>query len=118
MKGLGFTERLQIGENPRSQLNVGKDGAVILADVRDNRNPPHSGEVTHKVMVRVENAQAHCERARQHGAQILKEPTDYPCGERQYTAEAQAGDQWTFTETIKDVDPAEWGGLPKDDGPD
>jgi uncharacterized glyoxalase superfamily protein PhnB len=113
-EAFGFTERLQIGENHRSQLRVGADGAVILEDVRDNRKPPHAGEVTHEVMVRVENAKAHCERARQHGARILKEPTDNTYGERQYTAEDLAGHQWTFAETIKDVDPAEWGELLKD----
>jgi hypothetical protein len=37
-------------------------------------------------MVRVEDAQAHCERAREHGAHILMEPTDMEFGERQYSA--------------------------------
>jgi len=32
-------------------------------------------------------ARAHCERAREHGARILMEPTDFEYGERQYTAE-------------------------------
>ena len=34
----GFEERVQIGENHRSQLKVG-DGAVILGDVRGERRP-------------------------------------------------------------------------------
>jgi len=67
-EAFGLTERLQIGENHRSQLYVGNDGAVILGDVRDNRKPPQRGEVTHEVMVRVDDAKAHCEHARQHGA--------------------------------------------------
>jgi uncharacterized glyoxalase superfamily protein PhnB len=63
----GFVERLQIGENHRSQLSVG-EGAVIVGDVRHDRRPPRAGEVTHSVTVRVEDVNAHCARARAHGA--------------------------------------------------
>lgn len=108
-KAFGFAERVRIGENHRSQLRFG-DGAVIVGDVRGDRRPPHPGEVTHSVMVRVEDAQAHCERARAHGARILIEPTDFEYGERQYSAEDPFGHQWTFTETLADVAPEEWGG--------
>ena len=109
-EAFGFVERLRIGENHRSQLTIG-DGAVIIADVRHDLRPPRPGEVTHQVMVRVENVKAHCQRAREHGARILMEPTDFEYGERQYTAEDVAGHQWKFSETLQDVDPAEWGGL-------
>ena len=106
----GFAERVQIGEDHRSQLSVG-DGAVIVGDVRHDRRPPRAGEVTHSVTVRVEDARAHCERARAHGAKILMEPTDFEYGERQYSAEDPAGHQWTFSETLRDVAPEEWGGI-------
>jgi uncharacterized glyoxalase superfamily protein PhnB len=107
----GFAERLQIGESHRSQLGVGEGGAVIVADVRGDRRPPRSGESTHSVLVRVDDAHAHCERARSRGARILMEPTDFEYGERQYAAEDPAGHQWMFTETLEDVDPGSWGGL-------
>ena len=106
----GFVERVQIGENHRSQLQVG-DGAVIVADVHRDRRPPRPGEVTHSVMVRVDDVVAHCERARSHGARILMEPVDFEYGERQYTAEDPAGHQWTFSETREDVAPETWGGI-------
>jgi uncharacterized glyoxalase superfamily protein PhnB len=105
----GFEERLQIGENHRSQMRFG-DGAVIAADVRRDQKPPRAGEVTHLVMVRIDDARAHCERAREHGARILMEPTDFEYGERQYTAEDPAGHRWTFSETLDDVHPEAWGG--------
>ena len=105
----GFVERVRIGEDHRSQLQFG-DGAVIVGDVRDDRAPPRSGEVTHSVLVRVEDARAHCELARAAGARILTEPTALPFGERQYTAEDLVGHRWTFSETIADVAPEEWGG--------
>jgi uncharacterized glyoxalase superfamily protein PhnB len=106
----GFAERVQIGENHRAQLSVG-DGAVILGDVRGDRKPPRAGEATHSVMVRVEDARAHCERARAHGARITREPTDFPYGERQYSAEDPAGHRWDFSQTLADVAPEEWGGV-------
>jgi uncharacterized glyoxalase superfamily protein PhnB len=105
----GFVERLQIGENHRSQLTF-EDGAVIVADVRHDRRAPRAGEVTHSVVVRVEDANAHCARARAHGAQILMEPTDFEYGERQYEAADLAGHRWTFSETLDDVHPETWGG--------
>jgi uncharacterized glyoxalase superfamily protein PhnB len=105
----GFAERVRIGEDHRAQLSFG-DGAVIVADVRHDRRPPRPGEVTHSVLVRVDNVGAHCERAREHGARIVMEPTDFEYGERQYAAEDPAGHQWTFSETLADVAPEEWGG--------
>ena len=106
----GFTERVRIGENHRAQLSFG-DGAVIVADVRDERRPPRPGEVTHSVVVRVEGLDAHCERARINGARIVMEPTDFEYGERQYGAEDPAGHRWTFSETLADVAPEAWGGV-------
>jgi uncharacterized glyoxalase superfamily protein PhnB len=106
---LGFTERVQIGENHRSQLSFG-DGAVIVADVSGDRVPPHAGAVTHGVMLRVQDATALCDRARAHGATVVMEPTDFPFGERQAAVRDPFGHQWTFTETLMDVAPEEWGG--------
>ena len=108
----GFEERLQIGEDHRSQLSFG-DGALIVGDVRGERRPPREGEETHSVVVRVDDANAHCERARAHGARILMEPTDFEYGERQYAAEDPAGHRWTFSQTLRDVAPEEWGGTPR-----
>ena len=106
----GFRERLQIGEGHRSQMEVGDGGAVVAADVHGEQVPPRAGEVTHNVIVRIEDARAHCEHARAHGAEIRMEPTDFEYGERQYAAEDHAGHRWTFSETLRDVEPEEWGG--------
>jgi len=114
----GFTERLRAG-NHLAQLSVG-EGAVILTDARVGQGfdspdsaefrPPRPDEVTHSVMVRVEDANRHHEHARQRGARILQPPADYPYGERQYTAEDLAGHRWSFSQSIADVAPEEWGG--------
>ena len=110
-EAFGFAERLQIGDHHRSQMNVGEGGAVILAEAQDDRVPPRPSEVTHAVLVRVEDAREHCERARARGANIHDEPTDHGYGERQYNAEDPWGHRWTFSQTLADVDPAEWGGI-------
>jgi uncharacterized glyoxalase superfamily protein PhnB len=108
-RAFGFAERVRIGEDHRAQLSVG-DVAVIVADVRHAQRPPRPGEVTHSVLVRVEDARAHCEHARAGGARIHMEPTDFEYGERQYGAEDLAGHRWTFSETLADVAPEAWGG--------
>jgi uncharacterized glyoxalase superfamily protein PhnB len=105
----GFVEHVRIGEDHRAQLGFG-DGAMIAADVRGNRRPPRPGESTSSVLVRVEDARAHCEQARAHGARIVMEPTDFEYGERQYHAEDLAGHQWTFSQTLADTAPEDWGG--------
>lgn len=103
-EAFGFTLRIRMGDH-RAQLNVG-DGAVILIEM--------DREVSTKVgvMVRVEDVNAHYEQARRNGVRILREPADYPYGERQYNAEDFAGHHWSFSQSIADVDPCEWGGTP------
>jgi uncharacterized glyoxalase superfamily protein PhnB len=104
----GFEERLRIGEDHRSQMRFGESGALIVADVHGDRQPPRPGEASHSVTVRVEDARAHCDQARSRGARIRMEPTDFEFGERQYNAEDPFGHRWTFSETIADVSPGEW----------
>lgn len=96
----GFKERWRAG-NHRAQLAVG-DGAVALTERRG---------MPAEIMVRIADADAHCERARQHGAEIVGAPTDYPYGERQYTAVDLGGHHWTFSQSIADVAPEDWGGV-------
>lgn len=107
----GFAESVRIGESHRSQLRVGADGAVIVADVQGERTAPTRGVETHAVKVRVEDVDALTERARAHGARILQEPGDQPYGERECEIEDLAGHRWQFDQTLRDVAPEEWGGV-------
>ena len=61
-------------------------------------------------MVRVEDVDAHYEHALQQGAQITGPPTDHFYGERQYNAVDLGGHHWTFSQSIADVAPEDWGG--------
>jgi uncharacterized glyoxalase superfamily protein PhnB len=102
-KAFGFTERLRIA-NHRIQMRAG-DGCFTIAegDVAPNRSCI--------IQVRIEDALAHCERARRNGATILTEPKDHMYGERQYNAQDFNGHYWDFTETLADVEPESWGGV-------
>ncbi|HEX5830049.1 MAG TPA: VOC family protein [Gemmatimonadaceae bacterium] len=100
----GFAERLRIADH-RAQLSVGT-GDVVVA----GRHPGVDAGAAHSVMVRVADVHAHHARAKAAGARILAPPTDYPYGERQYSAEDLGGHCWTFSHSIADVDPATWGG--------
>ncbi len=105
----GFAERTRIGESHRAQMSIGEDGAMIVADVRGEQQPPQEGIVTHVMKVRVDNVGAWYERALACGARVLEPPTDREYGERECTVEDLAGHRWQFTETVRDVAPEEYG---------
>lgn len=95
----GFTVRLRIG-NHRAQLNAGA-GAVVVAQ----------GTGRSAVMVRVADVDAHYQRTLAAGIQVAGVPATYPFGERQYSVEDLGRHVWTFSESVADLDPAEWGGV-------
>ncbi len=78
----GFTERWRAG-NHRAQLAIG-DGAVVVGERRvaealEGSDPtifraPRRGEVSHSILVRVEDVENHYRQARQGGARILRPP--------------------------------------------
>lgn len=100
----GFRVRLRIGDH-RIQLDTGH-GAVVLT--QGDAPLGDGGRVS--VMVRVVDVDAHHRQALRHHAAINAEPVTYPYGERQYSARDPGGHAWTFSQTVADVDPADWGG--------
>jgi uncharacterized glyoxalase superfamily protein PhnB len=104
-EAFGFEVRLRIGAH-RAQLQFG-GGAIVVSE--GNLLGAESGS-GHSVMVRVEAIDAHLRRARHHGAPIIRDLEDFPYGERQYSCLDLAGHSWTFSETIRNVDPVDWGG--------
>jgi len=103
----GFETRLMIG-NHRAQLGFG-DGAIVVTELKSGELMRKGGPFT--VMVRVEDVDAHHRRAARHGAAILSGPTSHPYGERQYSCGDLAGHNWTFSQSIADVAPQDWGGI-------
>jgi uncharacterized glyoxalase superfamily protein PhnB len=111
----GFRERLRAagpgGGVTHAQLAIA-EGAVILGRQGAEFRPPRPNEVSQYLHVHVEDVDKHFENARQRGARIVKLPTDMPFGERQYTVEDLGGHRWTFSQSIADVAPEEWGATP------
>jgi uncharacterized glyoxalase superfamily protein PhnB len=99
-QAFGFKERLRIG-NHRCQLSFGEASVVAI----ERKEPGISS-----ILVHVDDVDSHHARAKESGARIINPPTDYPFGERQYTATDIGGHRWTFSQTIADVDPGTWGG--------
>jgi uncharacterized glyoxalase superfamily protein PhnB len=98
----GFSVRIRMGDH-RAQLNVG-DGAIVLTKQEGDVARPST------VMVRVKDLDRHYEHAMERGCHVTRPPRDYVYGERQYNVDDFAGHHWTFSESIADVDPLEWGG--------
>src|SRR6266571_3331774 len=106
----GFAEHLRIGSH-RSQLTVG-DGSIVVATglprPEFNSNKTKAGPTSPSWCVcRMSIATSSGPRV---AARRSCSPPDYPFGERQYTAEDLGGHTWTFSESIADVAPEEWGG--------
>src|SRR5438105_6392434 len=83
-ESFGFAERWRAGSH-RAQLAVG-DAAIVVTEARIGQGwsdkadtvefrPPRRDHVSHSVMVRVEDADAHHEQARRRGVRILHPPT-------------------------------------------
>jgi uncharacterized glyoxalase superfamily protein PhnB len=106
----GFEERVRIGDAHRAQLRVGTDGAVVVVDPGGARVAPAGGGVSHLIKVRVLDVDAAFVRACDHGARVVEEPTTWEYGERSCIVEDIGGHRWDLTQTVRDVEPEEWGG--------
>jgi uncharacterized glyoxalase superfamily protein PhnB len=106
----GFSEIVRIGDDHRSQMRVGTDAAVVVADDGGDRSPVAPTVVTHEIKLRVDDVDAAMARARQAGAVVRQEPVTHPYGERAGVVEDVGGHRWELTRTVRDVAPEEWGG--------
>ena len=116
----GFRERLRVaapgGSVVHAQLDIA-EAAVMLGRQGGEFLPPRPNEVSQFLHVHVDDVDRHFEHAKQSGARILKPPTNMPFGERQYTVEDLGGHRWTFSQSVADVAPEEWGATPAESRP-
>jgi uncharacterized glyoxalase superfamily protein PhnB len=124
----GFAERLRVtsgdGKVGHAQLAIGMGGVLLggsrkgqgFANASDNAElrPPRPNEVSQTLSVHVEDVDRHYQHAKARGALILSPPTTCPFGERQYTAEDLDGHRWTFSQSVADVNPEDWGATVKE----
>jgi uncharacterized glyoxalase superfamily protein PhnB len=112
----GFEVRLKIqsddGAVQHSELTYG-DGVIMVGQTGLDKKPDHrkspralGGANTQGMMVYVEDAEAHCTRARKAGAKILSEPTVHDYGEdywadRGYECVDVEGHHWWFCQRLR-----------------
>ena len=121
-QAFGFKERWRAG-NHRAQLSFG-EGTIAIRE-RYSPRAVHPDEAAvraaeplstlYSVLVRVPDVLDHYEHARKNGARILQPLADFHYGERQYSAEDIGGHTWTFSQSIADLAPEDWGGTTADD---
>jgi uncharacterized glyoxalase superfamily protein PhnB len=107
----GFGARVRIGESHRVQMRVGEDASIVVVEPGGDKVPPSGKVVTQMIKLRVEDVDAAFARARDYGARVLEEPHTWEYGERSGVVEDLAGHRWELTQTVRDVEPEEWGGV-------
>jgi len=99
------------GNLVHSEMTFG-DGRIMVGSEwsADHKSPASiGGKNTQSVHVHLdEDVDAHCERARKAGAQILAEPETQFYGDRTYRARDPEGHIWTFGQTLEVKTPEQW----------
>jgi uncharacterized glyoxalase superfamily protein PhnB len=122
-QAFGFEVRLKVeGENGRiehSELTFG-EGLIMIGSAGGKSDRPVplpcrsprslGGANTQCLGVFVDDADAHCERARAAGARIMEEPATHDYGQaywsdRTYRAEDLEGHQWWFMQRLREALP-------------
>ena len=106
----GLEERVRIGDAHRAQMRVGPDAAIVVADTGGDRAAPDGNGYTHLIKVRVADADSAFARACEGGARVVEDLTTWDYGERSGVVEDIGGHRWELTQTVRDVEPEEWGG--------
>ncbi len=104
-KAFGFERHLVVPEGDdriaHAQLKL-DTGMIMLGSHRQDefgqlmRLPGEAGGCTQSAYVIVDDVDAHCERARAAGAEILMEPADQDYGGRLYTCKDAEAHVWSF----------------------
>ena len=106
----GFEERVRIGDAHRVQMRVGVDGAIVVVDVGGQRSAPVGDRTAHLIKLRVPDVDSAFTRACEQGARFVEALTTWEYGERSGVVEDIGGHRWELTQTLRDVEPEEWGG--------
>jgi PhnB protein len=100
----GFEESVRMedaGVVNHAELRLGDDTVMLGQPGEDYRNPKHADHYNALVHVYVDAVDAHFERAKAAGAEILQEPTDQEYGDRRYDAKDPEGHFWSFATSLR-----------------
>lgn len=107
----GFSEHYRYGDErgqpSGAQMHLG-DAWIMLKRAR-GATPTELGYGTQSLTVFVEDVDAHFERTRSAGANIMEDLHETIYGERQYGVEDLDGHHWLFSQHARDVSPRDWG---------
>lgn len=117
-KAFGFETFLLIededGNVGHSEMRFG-DGAVMGGSewTAEHKSPASiGGMMTQTVHIQLEpedgTIDAHCERARKAGAEIIQAPQDQFYGDRTYRCKDPEGHIWTVGQTVRTTSPEDW----------
>lgn len=99
------------GNLVHSEMKFGDSVVMVGWEWNESAKSPKSisGANTQTVHVQLdEDIDAHCERARKAGAEIVQEPETQFYGDRTYRARDPEGHVWTFGQTLNEMRPDEW----------
>jgi uncharacterized glyoxalase superfamily protein PhnB len=101
---LRFAHRDEAGRVLHAQVGVGDTSFMLGPAQPDFRSAAASAlpALHASIWCYVDDADAHCERARAAGATILREPADQPYGVREYDALDCEGQEWYFCQPLDD----------------
>src|SRR5262245_47940562 len=122
-RAFGFSVRLKVegeaGRIEHSELELGSDGLVMVGSSGGHKEgrperrlfvSPRAvgGHNTQSLCVYVDDADAHCARAREAGARIVQEPAVHDYGEdywadKGYSAQDPEGHIWWFVQRLRGV---------------
>ncbi len=116
-RAFGFEKHMVVpgpdGTIRHAQMRFGP-GVIMLGTVRDDKlgmkRPTDLPAVNQGIYIYVDDVDAHYERAKTAGAEILRELQDTDYGSREYSARDLEGYLWSFGTYVPDV-------VPKDMGP-
>jgi uncharacterized glyoxalase superfamily protein PhnB len=109
-KAFGFERSMVISEKDggfgHAEMRFGEGYIMVGSEWADFVASPVSvgGKNTQSIHVQLSDGiDAHCERAKAAGAEILTAPTDQFYGDRTYRARDPEGHVWTFAQTVRHV---------------
>ena len=102
-RAFGFEETMRMegeGRIQHAEARLGDDVVMLGWPGQEYRSPRSAGHSSAGVHVYVDDVDAHFERAKAAGAEIVMEPTDQEYGDRRYDAKDPEGHFWSFATEI------------------
>src|ERR687896_634397 len=96
----GLLERTDAGEVVHGEVHAGGQVIWLHRVIEGDWVSARDAATTGELVVRVEDVDAHCERARAAGAEIEYGPMDQPYGVREYGARDLEGRRWAFVQPL------------------